>query len=70
VTVSGRGWPPSGGGLYVYIGPVLICAVYEDATGTIPATACTVPSNAPTGTFDVVATDNAITTTGNAVTIN
>jgi hypothetical protein len=70
VTVSGSGWPPSGGGLYVYIGPVFICGVYEDATGTIPATACTVPSYAPTGTFDVVATDSAITATGNQVTIN
>ena len=32
VTVSGSGWPRSGGGLYVYIGTVLICAVYEDAS--------------------------------------
>jgi hypothetical protein len=71
VTVSGGGWPPfNGNGVYVYIGPVPICGVYADATGTIPATACTVPSSAPTGTFDVVATDGAITATGNQVTIN
>jgi hypothetical protein len=71
VTLSGTGWPAStGAGAYVYIGPVLICFVYADATGTIPATACTVPSTAPAGNFDVVATDGSITTTGNPVTVN
>jgi hypothetical protein len=71
VTVSGSGWPATTGlSAYVYIGPAFICFVYGDGSGGIVPTTCTVPSNAPTGTFDVVATDSAITTTGNQVTVN
>jgi hypothetical protein len=71
VTVSGSGWPAASGvGVAVNIGPAFICFVYGDASGVIAPTTCTVPSNAPTGAFDVVATDSSITTTGNQVTVN
>jgi hypothetical protein len=74
VTLSGTGWPFTGGGIGIYIGPVntgvFICFVYADASGTIAATTCTVPSSVPTGTFDVVATDSSITASGNSLTVN
>jgi hypothetical protein len=74
VTVSGSGWPGNNITVAVYIGAIspgygFLCYVVPNASGVISAT-CTVSSSTPTGTADVMATNNSITATGNQVTVN